>query len=95
MDRAYSVQVLWDESMADSAVRWLRAPDPARHRRQVIILAGTGHCHETAIVRRIERRGIKNAVSIHPVIDDGQGDVAELLAAPENDYLFVMTPPTD
>lgn len=95
MDRAYSVQVLWDESMAQSAASWLRAPDAGSHRRQVVILAGTGHCHESAIVRRIERRGIKNAVSVHPVIDDGEGEVAELLAAPENDYLFVMTMPSE
>jgi hypothetical protein len=90
-DRIYAAQVLWDESMAESASRWLTAGAGAR--RQIVILAGNGHCHESAIVRRIERRGVSAAVSVRPIIDDGEGGVAALLAAPENDYLFVMTPP--
>jgi uncharacterized iron-regulated protein len=89
-DRIYSAQVLWDESMAEGASRWLAAGAGAR--RQIVILAGNGHCHESAVVRRIERRGVPAAVSVRPIIDDGEGGVAALLAAPENDYLFVMTP---
>ncbi|HKE16272.1 MAG TPA: ChaN family lipoprotein [Kofleriaceae bacterium] len=99
-ERIYAAQVLWDESMADGASAWLAAGKQSaaaspseKARRQIIILAGNGHCHESAIVRRIERRGVPAAVSVRPVIDDGEGSVAELLAAPENDYLFVMTPP--
>jgi Haem-binding uptake, Tiki superfamily, ChaN len=102
-ERIYAAQVLWDESMAEAASAWLKsgrgssaggAGQPAgAARRQIIILAGNGHCHESAIVRRIERRGAAAAVSVRPIIDDGEGNVAELLAAPENDYLFVMTPP--
>ncbi len=92
-ERIYSAQVLWDESMAESASAWLKAGNGAGSRRQIIILAGNGHCHESAIVRRIERRG-PGAVSVRPIIDDGEGNVAALLAAPENDYLFVMTPPS-
>jgi len=99
-ERIYAAQVLWDESMADGASAWLAAGKQSaaatpseKTRRQIIILAGNGHCHESAIVRRIERRGVPAAVSVRPVIDDGEGSVAELLAAPENDYLFVMTPP--
>ncbi len=91
-ERIYAAQVLWDESMAESASAWLKAGKDARARRQIIILAGNGHCHESAIVRRIERRGVSAAVSVRPIIDDGEGNVAALLAAPENDYLFVMTP---
>jgi uncharacterized iron-regulated protein len=87
-DRIYAAQVLWDETMADGASKWL-AGGP---RRQLVILAGNGHCHESAIVRRLERRGVKSAVSVHPVVDDGEGNVAALLAEPENDYLFVMSP---
>jgi uncharacterized iron-regulated protein len=88
-DRMYSVQVLWDETMAAGAVEWL-AKDRAR---QMVILAGDGHCHDSAIVGRIKRRGIAEAVSVRPVIDDGQGSVAELLASPIYDYLFVMSIP--
>ena len=93
-ERIYSAQVLWDESMAEGASAWLKAGNGAPSRRQIIILAGNGHCHESAIVRRIERRGVPAAVSVRPIIDDGEGNVAALLAAPENDYLFVMTPPS-
>jgi uncharacterized iron-regulated protein len=88
-DRMYSVQVLWDESMASGAATWLGA-DRAK---QIVILAGDGHCHDSAIVGRIKRRGVAEVVSVRPVIDDGQGELAELLATPINDYLFVMSVP--
>ncbi len=92
-ERIYTAQVLWDESMAEGAAAWLKAESGAgQARRQIIILAGNGHCHESAVVRRIERRGVAGAVSVRPIIDDGEGNVAALLATPENDYLFVMTP---
>lgn len=90
-DKIYAAQVLWDETMADRATRWLA--EPGAPRRQIFILAGNGHCHESAIVRRIERRGVKAAISIRMVVDDGEGNVPAILADPENDYLFVMTPP--
>ncbi|HTJ45983.1 MAG TPA: ChaN family lipoprotein [Kofleriaceae bacterium] len=88
-DRMYSVQVLWDESMADGAAKWL-GTDRAK---EIVILAGDGHCHDSAIVGRLKRRGVAESISIRPVIDDGQGDVAEILATPMNDYLFVMSMP--
>jgi len=88
-DRMYSVQVLWDESMASGAATWLAA-DRAR---AIVILAGDGHCHDSAIVARLKRRGVAEAVSVRPVVDDGQGSVAELLASPIYDYLFVMSVP--
>ena len=92
-ERMYTAQVLWDETMADGASRWLTGSGTPAGRRQIIILAGNGHCHESAVIRRIERRGIKAAVSVRPIIDGGDGEVAELLADPENDFLFVMTMP--
>jgi hypothetical protein len=86
-DQMYLIQVLWDESMADAASRWVRAG----LKRQVVILAGHGHCHTSAIVKRMRRRGVQRAVSVHPVIDKGDGEVPALLATPENDFLFVMS----
>ena len=83
----YTAQVIWDETMADTAWRWLAA-HPDRH---LIILAGLGHCHGAAIPARLERRGVDRIVSVQPIIDDGEGNVAHLLAKPENDFLFVMT----
>lgn len=88
-ERMYSVQVLWDETMAESAASWLSEGG----QRQVVILAGNGHCHESAVVRRLERRGVSNVVSVRPVIDKGEGRVSSFLADPENDYLFVMRIP--
>ena len=67
--------------------------DDFQGHRQIIILAGSGHCHDSGVIRRLQRRGVKPAVSVHPLIDDGEGNVAALLASPENDYLFVMKPP--
>lgn len=88
-DRIYMVQVIWDETMADAAARWLRATPDGR----IVILAGTGHCHDSAIVHRLARRGVTGVVSIRTVIDDGQGAVATALAKPMNDFLVVLTMP--
>lgn len=88
-ERIYTVQVLWDESMADGAARWIRT-GPAN---RAIVLAGNGHCHDSAIINRLRRRGINDVVSIRPVLDTGDDDVAAALAKPMNDYLFVMTMP--
>ncbi|GAB4534393.1 MAG: hypothetical protein Tsb0020_49980 [Haliangiales bacterium] len=89
-ERTYSIQVLWDETMAETAAGWLSAGDE----RQIVILAGSGHCHDSAIVRRLKRRGVENVVSVLPILNDLEmgGDVSAELAEPINDYLFVMTP---
>jgi hypothetical protein len=75
--------------MADTAATWLKA-HPDGH---IIILAGGGHCHDSAIVNRIKRRGITDVVSIRSVIDDKEGSVAEALARPINDYFVVLEMP--
>lgn len=89
-DRIYAVQVLWDESMADGAARWVKE-NPSR---RAIVIAGKGHCHDSAVVARLKRRGVNEAVSIRPVVDNTEGNVAAILARPMNDYLFVMTMPS-
>jgi uncharacterized iron-regulated protein len=88
-DRIYTVQVIWDETMADTSARWLGA-NPGGH---LILLAGNGHCHDAAIINRMKRRGIADAVSIRGVIDDGEGSVGEALARPINDYVLVLQMP--
>ena len=90
-DAIYTVQVIWDETMADTAAKWLQANRDGR----IVILAGSGHCHDSAIVNRIKRRGIADVVSIRSVIDDGQGGVAEELAKPMTDFLVVLDMPED
>jgi uncharacterized iron-regulated protein len=85
-DDIYAVQVIWDETMADTAAKWLGA-HPDGH---MLILAGNGHCHDSAIVGRIKRRGIADVVSVRTVTDS---DVSDALAAPMNDYLVVLSAP--
>ncbi len=86
IDSIYPVQVLWDETMAQTASTWVLAEEG----RQIVILAGHGHCHDTAIVGRMKRRGVARVWSVRPVVETGKGELADLLAAPENDYLLVM-----
>jgi len=88
-DRIYTVQVIWDETMADSAARWLAA-HPDGH---LILLAGNGHCHDSAVIGRLKRRGVAEAISIRSVIDDGEGSVADVLAKPINDLVVVLQMP--
>lgn len=88
-DNIYAVQVIWDETMAETAAKWLQANRDGR----ILILAGSGHCHDSAIVQRIKRRGIADVVSVRSVIDDGQGGVAEELAKPMTDFLVVLDMP--
>ena len=90
-DRIYTVQVIWDETMADTSAKWLAA-NPGGH---LILLAGNGHCHDSAIIGRLKRRGIADAVSIRGVLDDGEGNVADALARPINDYVVVLQMPPD
>lgn len=87
-ERIYTVQVLWDETMAELSAKWLAA-NPSG---QIVILAGNGHCHDSAIVGRLKRRGIADVVSVRPVIDT-EGEVARVLAKPMNDYVIVMQLP--
>jgi hypothetical protein len=88
MDRIYTGQVEWDETMADGAARWAKA-QPAG---TLVLLAGNGHCHDSAIVGRVQRRGVDKIVSLRPVIDV-EGQVAAALAKPMNDFLVVLKMP--
>jgi uncharacterized iron-regulated protein len=89
MDQIYTVQVIWDETMADTSAKWLAA-HPGGH---LVILAGNGHCHDTAIIGRMKRRGVADALSVRVVVDDGEGSVSEVLAKPMNDYIVVLKMP--
>jgi uncharacterized iron-regulated protein len=89
-DNFYAAQVIWDETMADSAARWLAAAPAGTKPRQVVILAGIGHCFDAAVPRRLRRRGVARVVSVQAVIDDGGSAVSDLLAAPENDFVIVL-----
>ncbi len=63
VDGFYRAQVLWDESMADRAVRALR--DGAR---QVVVIAGAGHVAAgRGIPQRVERRLNERVLTIVPL----------------------------
>jgi uncharacterized iron-regulated protein len=52
LDNYYTAQLVWDESMAERGAMWLQDRQPGR---KMIILAGTAHCHRSAIVARLVR----------------------------------------
>jgi uncharacterized iron-regulated protein len=87
-DNIYAAQVVWDESMADGAAKWAQANAGG----ELVLLAGNGHCHDSAIVNRVKRRGVAEVVSVRPVLDT-EGNVAEALAKPMNDFLVVLQLP--
>lgn len=87
-DRVYTVQVMWDETMADGGAKWLAA-NPTGH---LVVIAGNGHCHDSAIVGRLIRRGVTDAISVHPVLD-AEDNVSVELAKPMNDFLVVLQLP--
>jgi len=88
-ENIYAAQVLWDETMADGGAKWLAA-NPGGH---LVVLAGNGHCHDSAVVGRLKRRGIADVISIRAILDDGQGEVARILAKPMNDFVIVLQLP--
>lgn len=84
----YVAQVIWDETMAATATAWLLG---APERRQVVIVAGNGHCHRSAIPRRIARRlaaaGRTNEVILSVLTRDGAGALPSLAAS---DYVLIV-----
>ena len=87
-DRIYTAQVMWDEFMADGAAKWAKSSPQGL----LVLLAGNGHCHDSAIINRIKRRGVDKVISLHPVLDV-EGRVAEALVKPMNDYIIVLQMP--
>jgi len=53
LNKFYLAQVVWDETMAENAARWVSKRAPMR---QLVVLAGSAHCRNPAIPSRIERR---------------------------------------
>lgn len=88
MDRIYTAQVVWDETMADGAASWANSTPTG----SLVLLAGNGHCHDSAIVGRVRRRGVDKAISLRPVIDT-EGRVSSELAKPQTDFLIVLEMP--
>ena len=100
LDRFYAAQVVWDETMAETAARWLSSSDGRA--RQLLVAAGLGHCHGSAIASRVRRRAALAVVSVRPVVlDSAPTDDRALLAAAKVDvddhlsvdYSLMLLPP--
>jgi uncharacterized iron-regulated protein len=64
LENPYTVQVVWDETMANTASDWLSGSgDGAR----LMVIAGVGHCHHSAIPARITRRTGLSTLAVAPV----------------------------
>ncbi len=60
----YAAQVVWDETMAESAAEWFAA---APQTSRLVIIAGMGHCHRSAVPRRFERRTDNDVLSVRAI----------------------------
>lgn len=64
-DNPYTVQVVWDETMAATSSEWLlQTGEGAR----LLVIAGVGHCHQSAIPSRVTRRTGLPALAVAPIL---------------------------
>ena len=71
VENMYAVQVVWDETMADTAARWLTSAGPDS---RLLIIAGSGHCHRSAIPARLARRIDVPVLSLSGVLESELGE---------------------
>lgn len=93
-ERAYSIQVLWDETMAETTARTLRGPPP----RPMVVFAGTGHViRRMGIPARVERRmpqAKTRVVLALPVLQDTPREIRASVEQRDADWLWI-TPDED
>ncbi|WP_415238458.1 ChaN family lipoprotein [Seleniivibrio woodruffii] len=79
----YEAQIVWDETMADSAYKYMTAnPD-----RLFVLLAGNGHIrNRTSIPERLFRRNLMNYVAVVQDEDNKPGVADYILYPQETDY---------
>jgi hypothetical protein len=65
LENPYAVQVVWDETMAQTASEWLSSSGEGA---RLLIIAGLGHCHRSAIPSRITRRTGSPVLAVGPVL---------------------------
>lgn len=87
-EHMYAAQVVWDETMAESAARWLSGKLPGR---QLLILAGAGHCRADAIPKRLTRRAQAKVVSVR-ALRQGEEQQQEALEAYDFALVFEKSP---
>jgi uncharacterized iron-regulated protein len=86
-DRMYAAQVVWDETMADSAAEWLKNRLPVR---QMLVIAGSGHCHSAAIPSRLTRRAPARIANVRLLALPAGHEIPKQIAG--YGWAFVMTP---
>lgn len=83
-ENIYSAQVLWDEGMADTAVKWMERYGDEK--TVFVVIAGVGHTmYNQGINYRIERRTKKRGVSVSM----GQAKEASMVAKGIGDFVFL------
>ena len=84
LERYYTAQLVWDETMAARSAQILRSPSPPR---LLVVLAGAGHARRDAVAQRAQRRGVTKVVTVLPVTEK---ELAAALAEHQSDVLWVM-----
>jgi uncharacterized iron-regulated protein len=85
IENMYAAQVLWDESMADTAIKYLdKAPRDSK--AVFVVIAGSGHVmYKQGINWRIAKRSASDGVTVVMVQSDGPATVARGLG----DFVYV------
>lgn len=61
----FAVQVVWDETMAQTASEWLSSTG---EQARLMVIAGSGHCHRRAIPARVTRRTGLPVLSVSAIL---------------------------
>jgi uncharacterized iron-regulated protein len=64
-ENPYAVQVVWDETMAETASDWLTLTG---EQARLMVIAGSGHCHRRAIPARVTRRTGLSVLSVSAIL---------------------------
>jgi uncharacterized iron-regulated protein len=88
-DNIYSAQVLWDEGMADTAIKWMeRFGDD---KTVFVVVAGVGHVmYRQGINYRIERRTKKGGITVAM----SQAKEASMVARGIGDFVYISSEAT-
>jgi uncharacterized iron-regulated protein len=83
-DNIYAAQVLWDEGMADTAIKWMERYGDDQ--TVFVVIAGAGHImYRQGINWRIDRRTKKRGVTVVM----GQDKEAALVARGLGDFVYI------
>jgi uncharacterized iron-regulated protein len=87
MDNVYAAQVLWDEGMADTLVKYISDKKP-NSRTVFVVIAGSGHImYNQGINYRLAKRGYDKGVTVVMIQDNEPMSVSNGLA----DFVY-LTP---